>query len=183
VTPTGTTVAVKIEMKFPLLDQVFRKKRTELMLTLAAAMQTNRSMMFDKDGADNGKPKWKPLVLRQGRPLQKTGTLRKSFAPKNDGRKPARGKDTVLLIAGKKVTIGTSLAKARLLNDGTAKMPGGVLRPVHAKALKIPLGKSKFMFRASVRIPARPMDTVTAEDRREWAETMANAIAVALRTG
>lgn len=168
-----------IDLKFtmPDLRKRFKDHRNEIMLVLAAAMQTNRAMMFDKDGADNGKPKWPGLVLRRGRPLQKTGTLRKSFAPNNDGIKPGKGKDSVLTIDGRRVTIGTKIAYAPMMNNGTTKMPGGVLRPVRAKALKIPLEGGKFMFRKSVRIPARRMDLVTDQDRAEWSDTLANYIA------
>lgn len=174
---------IKLEIKVPNLAQLFKDNQRNIMMALAAAMQTNRAMMFDKDGADNGKPKWAPLVLRSGRPLQKTGTLRKSFAPQNDGIRPGAGQDSVLIFSGKRVKIGTKLFYAGMMNDGTTKMPGGVLRPVHAKALKIPLGNGKFMFRKSVKIPARNMNTVTEQDRQEWAETMSNVIADLLNQG
>lgn len=162
---------------------LFKKNQQEIMLGLAASMQTNRSMMFDKDGADNGKPKWAPLVLRQGRPLQKTGTLRKSMAPMTINGKPGKSAGTVLLIEGNRVTIGTTLLYAGMMNDGTAKMPGGVLRPKQAQALKIPIEGGKFMFRKSVKIPARRMNEITELDKAEFSETMANHIASILNTG
>lgn len=165
---------ISLDLLYPKLDEVFKKHQREIMLVLAASMQTNRAMMFDKDGADNGKEKWAPLVLRSGRPLQKSGVLRKSMGPKNDGIRPGHEAGSVLKIEGKAVTIGTDLGYARMMNDGTTKMPGGVLKPVRAKALKIPLEGGDFMFRKSVKIPARPMDTITPEDEREWAETLMN---------
>lgn len=179
---------IKLEFTFPKLAEKFQKHSRQLHLLLAATMQTNRSMMFDKDGADNGKPKWKDLSWRNGRPLQKTGALRKSMGPINDGIKPGVATGSILTISGRTVTIGSSLMVARMMNDGTTKMPGGVMRPHSAQALKIPLPESAqgvtvrerqqgFMFRKWVKIPARPMDEITDQDRSEWAETMANYIA------
>jgi phage gpG-like protein len=176
----------------PELAKRFKQHHKDIMLVLAATMQTNRAMMFDKDGADNGKKKWAPLKFRKGRPLQDSGTLRKSMAPQNDGIRPGQGSDGIMKIAGNEVTIGTSIAYAGMMNDGTAKMPGGVLRPVNAQALKIPMptgkratksakgvikAEGKFMFRKSVKIPARPMNEVTEKDKKEWAETLTAFIA------
>ena len=168
---------ISLSFTVPDLAMVFKKRQRDIMLVLAASMQTNRAMMFDKDGADNGKQKWAPLVLRSGRPLQKTGTLRKSMAPSNDGMRPGKGQGSKLQINGTEVQIGTTLAYAPMMNDGTAKMPGGVLKAVRAQALKIPLGGGKFMFRKSVRIPSRRMDEITAQDSQEWADTLAAYIA------
>jgi phage gpG-like protein len=175
-------MGIKIGLRFPDLADRFKKIRSEAMLVFAAAMQTNRAMMFDKDGADNGKPKWAALKWRSGRPLQKTGVLRKSFAPQNDGIRPGRGQDSILKVMGDTVTIGTKLLVARMMNDGTTKMPGGVLRPRVAQALRFPKphGAQGFMFRKSVKIPSRPMDIVTDEDKREWAETLRNFLTDAL---
>lgn len=168
---------IKIELQLPDLAKKFKGMQKDIMLVLAATMQTNRSMMFDKDGADNGKAKWAPIVLRSGRPLQDTGALRKSIAPQNDGIRPGHGKDGIVRINDREVVIGTNLMKARLLNDGTAILPGGVLKPVRAQALKIPLEGGKFMFRKSVKIPARKMDEISDDDKQEWADTLANYIA------
>lgn len=167
---------IKIELKFPDLGETFKKHQRDILMVLAASIQTNRSMMFDKDGADNGKDRWAPLVLRKGRPLQKSGALRKSWGMSADGIRPGKQEGTVLRYYGKNVTVGTSLAYAPMMNDGTTKLPGGVLRPVRAQALKIPLENGKFMFRKSVKIPARPMDTITKEDELEFSETVSNYI-------
>lgn len=146
-------------------------------------MQTNRAMMFEHDGADNDKPKWAPLVLRVGgRPLQKSGTLRKSLAPGNDGKKPGQELGSVVRTEGIRVMIGTTLLYAGMMNDGTTKMPGGVLRPVRAKALKIPLEDGTFMFRRSVKIPARQMNEITQKDADEFSESVAAHIAAILRS-
>ena len=133
-------------------------------------MQTNRSMMSDKDGADNGKEKWALLnkMSRTGRPLQKTGTLRKSMAPQMsaDGKKPGYGKDTVVRFEGNKVVIGTKILYAGMMNDGTTKMPDGAFRARQAKALKIPMQDGSLLSRRDVaKIPARPMNEITEQDR------------------
>lgn len=175
---------IKLDLRVPNLARAFKQHHREMLNVLAASMQTNRAMMFDKDGADNGKDQWAPInpMFRAGRPLQKTGTLRKSFAPQNDGLRPGRGKDTVLKMNGVTVTVGTSLAYAATMNDGTTKMPGGVIKPTRAQALKIPLADGGFMFRRSVKIPARPMNTITELDKQEWAATLSNFIADVLNS-
>lgn len=169
---------IKIEFSLEDLAAKFKKMQNDIQMVLAATMQTNRAMMFDKDGADNDKPQWAPLNthFRSGRPLQNRGDLRKSLAPQNDGVKPGHGPDGIVQFEGQRVTIGTKLLKARMMNDGTVNMPGGVLRPVHVKALKIPLPGGNFMFLKSVKIPARPMDMITEADKREFSETLANYI-------
>lgn len=176
---------IKIDFKIDDLALKFKEMQRDVILVLAAAMQTNRSMMFDKDGADNDKPRWEPLSFRTGRPLQNSGTLRKSMAPQNDGIRPGMGRDGIVRIESRAATIGTNLLYAGLMNDGTAKMPGGVLKPVKAQALRFPAGilkgapgvKDGFMFRRSVKIPTRRMNEVTTRDTQEWADTMANFIA------
>jgi len=176
---------INIDLKITDYLAIFEDHKEDIMNLLAATMQTNRAMMFDKDGADNGKEEWAPLKWRSGRPLQHRGTLRKSFAPFNDGIKPGHGQDTIIHIAYPMAVIGTKLAYAQLMNDGTTKMPGGVLRPVKAKALKIPApnGEEGFIFRKSVKIPARPMDTITEEDNEEIAKTVENYITEILNNG
>lgn len=213
---------ISLKMTFPKLDEIFKNHEKQIMEVLAATMQTNRAMMFDKDGADNGKKKWKNPKFRKGRPLQASGDLRKSMAPMNNGKKPAYTPNGILKLSGNSVRIGTNLIYARLMNDGTVHMAGGVLVPVNAKALKIPVppdmvkkmlktqqskenmkansrklskaelkkkagihkdGDEHFMFRKSVKIPARPMDQITKADEKEWAETLANFIAEVLNNG
>lgn len=169
---------IKLEFKIPNLAKRFKAMQPDIVMVLAASMQANRAMMFDKDGGDNGKPRWKPInsAFRSGRPLQNTGTLRKSLAPQNDGLKPGHGKDGVVRISGKEVTIGTQLLYAHMMNDGTVNMPGGVLKVKRAQALKIPVASGALMFRKSVKIPARPMDTITDQDMAEWTKAMENFI-------
>lgn len=199
---------ISLKLTYPKLDEIMRQHEKQIVEVLAAAMQTNRAMMFDKDGADNGKKKWKDPVFRQGRPLQASGDLRRSMAPMNDGRKPGYTPNGVLKLQGNAVTIGSTLIYAKLMNDGTVNLPGGVLKPVNAMALKIPLpagksatdagkkaskgahnitdqfgNKERVLFRKSVRIPARRMNEITMADEKEWADTLANYIAEILNNG
>lgn len=186
---------VEIDFEMPQLAPKFRRKIKEIYLFIAAQIQTNRGFLFNAEGAYNGHKKWAPLKFRQGQILSKSGTLRKSLAPT-----PARGlpgNDGIVRISGETVTVGTKLFYARLMNDGTTKMPGGVLKAVNAKALKIPLpsGKSAtplsknlrkdnggFMFRKSVKIPARPYDEWTTNDQKDLDEALGNKIAQVLNS-
>jgi phage gpG-like protein len=167
---------IDLSFRFPDLGARFKRHQRDILLVLAASMQTNRAMMFDKDGADNGKAKWAPPKLREGRPLQLSGYLRKSFAPQNDGIVPGRSDKTIVKTAGTRAIIGTSIKYAHVLNDGTAKLPGGVIKAKKASALKIPIAGGKFMFRKSVKIEARRMNEVTDQDAAEWSDTLANYI-------
>lgn len=130
---------VGIEFKFPNWEAKLKAAKEEINLFLAANMQTNRGLLFDAEGGRNGHQRWAPLVFRNGMILAKRGILRKSIGPKNSGLRPATGPDSIIRFTETTITIGTALAYARMMNDGTAKMPGGVLRAKRAKALKIPV--------------------------------------------
>lgn len=223
---------IEINFDFPDLKKKVEAARDEINLTLAAALQTNRAMLFDSEGNYNGHPGWAPLVFRSGQILSNRGALRKSLAPV-----PAKGRagpDGIVELAPNLVTIGTSLKYAAMMNWGTTNLPGGVLKPVRAKALKIPipqgqsatdaaksvsaesarknrqsrikalearlakskkqsardkiidqlaklkaqdkfkstLGADKFIFRKSVKIPARRFDIVNDMDRQELEATL-----------
>lgn len=166
---------VTLTWKFPDFSGLVREHAEEIHMFIAAQMQTQRGLLFDSSGAHNGHTPWDPLVLRKGQPLKKSGTLSQSIGPMAFDR-PITSSDGIVKITEDTITIGTKLAYARMMNDGTTKMPGGVLRPVKAKALKIPLGNGKFMFRKSVKIPARPFDTFTAEDEAELQVAFRNKI-------
>lgn len=185
---------IGIDWYFPKWEEKIKQKRNEINLFIAASIQTNRGMLFDEEGAYNGHKKWAPLRFRKGQILSKTGKLRKSIAPINAQGKA--GTDGIVRFEGDFVYVGTQVAYAKMMNDGTTKMPGGVLRPVNAKALKIPLpsgqsiaegakglkksaygtGKDKFIFRKSVKIPAREFDTWSLEDEKELSEALKNKL-------
>lgn len=132
-----------LDIKFEFPDWVGKIKAQEerLNLFIAAQIQTNRGMIFDKEGAHNGRSKWAPLKFRNGQILSQRGTLRKSIAPSNPNG--TAGPDGIVRFQGDTITVGTNLLYARMMNDGTVNMPGGVLRPKNAKALKIPLPKGQ----------------------------------------
>lgn len=158
---------IGIQWKFPAWQKAFDTRFEELQMFIAAQMQTNRGLLFDKSGDVNGHPRWAPLVFRTGQPLKKTGALSKSMGPRNDGITAQRNEGSIVKFNADTITIGTSLAYAAMMNWGTTRLPGGVLRPKNAKALKIPTGQGKFIFRKSVKIPERRFDTWTEEDEIE----------------
>lgn len=130
---------VDFDFKFPDLKAKVENAKDEIHLSLAAGMQTNRALLFDAEGNYNGHEGWAPLVFRRGMILSDRGTLRKSLAPR-----PAKGQagpDGIVEIGPDVVTIGTNLKYAAMMNWGTTNLPGGVLRPTKAQALRIPIPK------------------------------------------
>jgi phage gpG-like protein len=186
---------VSFRLKFPDLAKVIKKHQQEINLFLASALQFNRGMLFDREGNYNGHEPWAPLKFRNGQILKDTGTLSQSMAPKNNTGTP--GPHGIVRIGSGVVTIGTNLHYAWLMNWGTSKMSGGVLKATSAQALKIPLPKGKgatkgakkasggrdFMFRKSVKIPARRFDNFTTEDRIELAEAVRSKVVDIIRKG
>lgn len=199
---------IKIEFKFPDWKGKLERAEEELNLFLAAQIQFNRGMLFDQEGAYNGHPKWAPLRWRRGQILSKSGTLRKSIAPYNP--KGKAGTDGIVKFSGEKITVGTKLAYAKRMNDGTTKLPGGVLRPKNAQALRIPLeqgrnasatvqdlrtkhgkydedtGKFKnaqFIFLKSVKIPARPFNRWNDQDQKEINDALKAKLTQVLNRG
>ena len=67
-------------------------------------------------------------------------------------------------IAGNKLTIGTNLIYAAIHQEG------GVIRAKNARALMIPLGDGRVIFRKKVTIPARPFLLIKPEDPAKMAE-------------
>ena len=170
---------INIEWKFPKLDEKLRRNLDKIYLTIAASMQTNRAELFYSEGSNNGHKFWSRLKFRDGMILQKSGKLRKSISPT-----PANGhagSNGIVRISPDHVTIGTNLYYASMMNFGTTKMPGGVLKPVRAKALKIPNPSGGFLFRKSVRIPERRFDEWTDQDQAEMEFTLVNTINAVLK--
>lgn len=128
---------VGIEWKFPKWERKMKESLDEINLVIAASMQTNRGLLFDAEGNYNGHQAWPPLRLRDGMILSNRGTLRKSLAP--PGAKGTPGPSGIVRFDADTITIGTTLAYARLMNWGSVGLPGGVVRAKTAKALKIPL--------------------------------------------
>jgi hypothetical protein len=130
---------VGIQFKFPAWEKKLKRHMVEIDLFIAAQMQTNRGMLFDREGAYNGHEPWAPLKFRSGQVLSMRGNLRRSLSPTSASGRPGPG--GLVRMSGDLITIGSTLAYARMMNDGTAKMPGGVLRAKNAKALRIPVEK------------------------------------------
>lgn len=121
---------VNFTWKFPAWEKKVKRHRKEIMIFVAAIMQTNRAMMFDAQGASNGHAKWKAWSDKYAKRQEKrgrsmilndTGTLRKSLAPETLDGKP--GPDGIVKFKGDVVTIGTNVAYAGFMNDGTKYCP------------------------------------------------------------
>lgn len=111
---------VKIEVEFPDFLGALIRNEERIALVMAATVQANRGMMFDKEGAHNGKEKWAPLKFRNGQILSKSGTLRKSWAPTNP--RGVAGPGGLVEISGglqnKMIKVGTRVAYAAIHNYG-----------------------------------------------------------------
>ncbi len=195
---------IAINFSMPNLAEKLQASSDKIRQELVVAMQTNRGMLFDAEGSYNGHEPWAPLLLRAGQILSNRGVLKKSFAPM--GASGNAGPDGYVKSDETVTTIGTNVASASLMNWGTTKLPGGVMRPVHAKALRIPIpegkratptakeiGKGlkrrhnertqkdeKFIFVKSVKIPARRFDNLTEQDARDFRDALEAALTEAL---
>lgn len=198
---------IAVNFSMPDLSARLLRHRAAIYSELIVAMQTNRGLLFQAEGSYNGHTAWHSLLLRAGQILANRGVLKKSIAPGTGSGMP--GPDGIARFdpATGEATVGTALPYARMMNDGTTKLPGGVLRAKPGHALKIPLPSGKkasdvakelrpsahrihnertekdesVIFRKSVKIPARPFDTITEQDAAEFREALKAAIAEALR--
>lgn len=172
------TKLVRVEVKFPKWLEKLNASQQRIGMFVAAQMQTNRGMMFDKEGANNGHPKWAPLKSRSGMILSKTGTLRKSIAPLNPTGKAGPG--GVVQIRGtlkdQQVGIETRLGYAPMMNFGTTGLPGGVLVPKNKKALRFKVN-GKWVFAKSVKIEERRFDQWNNLDKDEMTVALTNLVA------
>lgn len=181
---------IDIKCVFPQLVGKFAKARGEVMLFAAAQLQTNRGLLFDAQGARNGGKRWPKPLFRNGMTLASRGTLRKSLGV--DGHVGPGG---VLRLTGSKIIIGSQLIYASMMNWGTTKLPGGVLRAKTGKMLRIPVPSGKratpaakairrdegaFIFRKWVRIPERRFDVLTKTDMREIGKALSAKVAEVL---
>lgn len=170
-------ITVDFDLKFPDWSEKLRRRINDLQDVILATMQTNRGMLFDREGSHNGHEKWAPLKLRDGQILSDRGTLRKSIAPRNDGQTPRVSPGGIVKFQGDMAVIGTTLKYAAMMNWGTTGLPGGVLRPVKAKALKFPGKNGKgSIFAKSVKIPPRRFDEWNEQDQEELDATITNKL-------
>lgn len=158
--------SLTIKFKFPKLDERIKKNHHRIEQFIAASMQTNRALLFDHEGQYSGHKAWAPLKLRTGKILSKRGNLRRSIGPGNDGHRPVQSDNGIVEYKNGVVKIGTSLAYAKIQNDG------GIIKAKKAKALKIPLENGGYIFRKKVEIPARNFSDITPEDRDEFEQSM-----------
>lgn len=132
---------IAVSSKIPKWAQKFRSLLPQINLFLAATMQTNRGMLFIHQGSYNGHEAWKPPKLRDGMPLRDRGTLMKSIGPvtraKTGRLVPVHNEGTLVKMGLDYVTIGTTLKKAKILNNG------GTIIPKRKKLLWIPLSTNK----------------------------------------
>lgn len=192
---------VDISCVFPSLVGKYAEARQELLLFTAAQIQTNRGLLFDSNGRRNGGVLWPNPLFRNGQPLAARNNLRKSL-----GSKGMQGPGGVVRFSGSKVSVGSKLIYAGMMNWGTTGLPGGVLRAKDGKVLRIPLPagkrateaakdarkggrteindttgqKERVIYRKSVKIPARRFDILTQRDMLEIGRALSNKLAEVL---
>ena len=186
---------IDAKFTFPDLAEKLRAHRHRIDAEMIVAMQTNRGMLFDNEGAYNGHAKWDSPMLRSGQAGKQRGTLSKSLAPGTPSGEA--GPEGIVRVDGSTYTIGTNVAYAAMFNWGTTKMPDGIMRPVRAKALRIPLpsgkkatpvakalrksGSDGFIFRKWVKIPPRRFDDITDQDAAQFQAAFTAIIAEVMR--
>lgn len=175
-------ISFDFKMEFPNLHERLKRAMPEIKLFVAAQMQFNRGMLFMNSGAYNGHQKWAPLKLRSGQPLKDRGTLSQSLGPISNpkAKGPTRTAGGIVKLSGDTVSIGTNLHYAWLMNWGTTKMPNGKLTAKKKQALKIPVDNG-FIFRKSVKIPARRFDNWTREDEKDIRDAIAMKVAQVMK--
>lgn len=164
---------VDIRFTFPDWAGKVAAHEAELRLLQAALIQTNRGMLFDAEGAYNNHDKWAPLKFRNGQILSRRGKLRKSIAPYNP--RGQAGPDGIVRFAGDMIVVGTRLLYASMMNDGTAKLPGGVLKPKNAKALRIPLPEGESANETTRAIRGKPVNEALNRAQEKLQKTRARA--------
>lgn len=163
---------VDINIKIPKLMRKFMSQTHRIHMVLAATMQTQRAMIFDKQGAYHGRKKWDKLKFRKGQILSDTGTLRKSIGPSSpDGVTPGHADGTIVRYSGDVVTIGTNIKYAAVHNYGKE------ILPKYGTVLRFPNGKGGFIFAKRVTIPQRQFNDINERDTKELRITMRNMMA------
>jgi len=159
---------MKITWSMPDLERRVRQKMPEMLNLIIATLQTQRAMIFDAEGAYNGRQAWKKSKRAEktgGQTLSKSGELRRSIGPSNSGITPGRSKGTIIEIEGTRVTLGSSLVYAAIQNNGgIVKHPG----------TKNGFGKGIKIRQHNIKIDKRPFMDYTEEDRQEVLSTLVN---------
>jgi len=123
------------------------KRRTPLMEQIAAIMLN----AVDENFIAGGRPAWKPLKYRDGKPLMDTRRLHGSITPGHDN-------DTAV--------VGTNVVYARIQNQGGKTRPHEI-RPRNRQALRFNGRYAKKVNHPGSDIPARPFLTLTDHDLEE----------------
>lgn len=162
---------VKIDFKYPdFIGQASLLKKN-LPGLIAATLQTQRAMIFDREGAYNGRTRWAPLKCRKGQILSLRGTLRKSIGPMPAGPvTPGFATGSIVRYGAGVVTIGTSIKYAHVHEKGA------VIVPVSKKALRYKCG-DRWVFSKKSVIPPRPFGDFTQQDVAELKDTVEAYIA------
>jgi phage gpG-like protein len=101
------------------LSEELKRRWPDVVNAVAATVQTNRAMLFDREGAYNGHTKWAP-ISRPGRILQDTGRLRRSIVPGRQGSgKP--GANGVIVVDARIVRVETKVEYAATHENGDPK--------------------------------------------------------------
>lgn len=139
---------VKVDVDFSVLENLgsfIDRHGDRISMAMAAVVQTNRGLLFDRSGAYNGHEGWKKPAFRDGKPLLDTGALRNSIGPKGANGSlvpvnPARGYIRYSGYEVRNVEVGTEIKYAKIHTTG------GKITAKNGEALKIPVsGKgSKF---------------------------------------
>lgn len=172
-------MTLEVDFKFPDWPNWLKHSEGELNLFQAAQIQTNRGLLFDAEGGRNGNARWPTLKFRAGQILSNRGALRKSLAPFNPRGQP--GPSGIVRFTENAITVGTKLMYARMMNDGTTKMPGGVLRAKKAKALRIPLPAGENATQTAKDLRANGSGQVTQEMEQRYQKAQDRAIKARIR--
>lgn len=175
-------MSVYVEVAIPDFSAKALKAVQQLPLLIAATVQTQRGMIFNREGAYNGRNKWEPLKFRKGQILKDRGTLSKSIAPAHSPTKPGKAEGSIVEMRPDVVSVGTDIAYAIVHEEGRTikpKTPGGLLHFQVPTYVKTKAGKwkqtgTRWIHAHQVTIPARPFGDATQQDADELAETLSN---------
>lgn len=102
----------------------------------------------DENFVQGGRPAWKPLTSRDGKPLMKSGRLHGSIEPFADNDQ---------------AVVGTNVVYARIHQEGGKTRPH-IIRPRHKKALRFNGRFARQVNHPGSDIPARPFLSLTDDD-------------------
>lgn len=141
----------EIEITFPSelqhwLDALGKRviRREPLMVKIAGIMMD----AVDENFVQGGRPKWKALKYRDGRPLQLSGRLHNSIQPWSDNNQ---------------AVVGTNVIYAGIHQNGGQTRPH-VIRPRNKKALRFNGRYAKKVNHPGSKIDARPFLSLTDDD-------------------